>query len=566
MSDPIPTNHQASTSASVQASEPRALVRRNRRWSTVWIVPILALALGAWLIWEHYRGQGPLVYVSFKTAESIVSGKTEVRTRSVTVGMVESVELADDIQSVIVGIRMQPESESLLREGSRFWVVRPRVSASDVSGLGTIITGAYIELDPGEGETKVTHFEGLEQPPVTPLSVPGLRLVLEAENPGSLGVGSPIYFKGFEVGRVEKRAFDIKTRRTIFDIFIEQQYAELVHERTTFWNSGGLDITAGADGFRIRTPSFQAMLSGGASFALPPGVEPGPEAVNGAVYKLYPNEEATHKANFNPDRKYVLFFEQSVRGLQPGAPVEFRGMRLGNVVDISFDYAPDGERRVPVLIEIDPKILRNSTQKATNAHINFEEAVAKGLRAKLGTASMLTGSLYIDFDFIPDAPPATITQLGRYEVFPTHSSGFMQLEAKVNAILAKIENLPIENTLQKFGETADSITNIATEARATLAEIQTLFAREETHNLTAEIDATLKQVRQSVASLGPSGTIQGDLHRTLDELRAALRSFKTLTNTIDDKPNSLIFGRDGSPGDPVPRARPGIRHHKQQQR
>jgi paraquat-inducible protein B len=540
---------------SESANESRAIIKRSRRWSTVWIVPLVALALGVWLVWEHYRTLGPLVYVRFETAESIVSGKTDVRARSVTIGLVETVELAKDLQSVVVIIRMNPEAAELLREGSRFWVVKPRVSAADISGLGTIITGSYIELDPGDGHPDVHHFDGLEKPPVTSSSVPGLRLVLEAEKPGSLNVGSPIYYKGFEVGRVEQRSFDIKKRLTRFDIFIEAPYAELVHEGTAFWNSGGVDISAGADGFRVRTPSFQAMLSGGASFAVPPGVPVGKEAANGTVFTLFPDEEATRKATFVPDRRLLLFFDQSVRGLQIGAPVEFRGLPLGRVVDISFDHAPAGEKRVPVLIEIDPDVLRNSGQKAAKEKINLEEAVAQGLRARLGTASLLTGALFIDIDFVQNAPPAAITQSGRFEVLPTHSSGLVQLEAKVNAILDKIEALPIEDTLTKFGTTAESLTATTADARAALAEIHKLLSREETQNITAELDATLKQVRTSVASLGPTGAIQGDLQRTLDELRAALRAFKTLSNTIDDKPNSLIFGRDNKGGDPIPRSR-----------
>ncbi|TLD72396.1 intermembrane transport protein PqiB [Phragmitibacter flavus] len=547
MSDPA--------SNSTTTSEPRATIKRSRRWSTVWIVPFVALALGAWLVWEHYRSLGPLVYVRFETADSIVSGKTDVRARSVSIGMVEAVTLAKDLQSVIVAIRMQPDSEELLREGSRFWVVKPRISAADVSGLGTIITGAYIELDPGDGREDVHHFDGLEKPPITSSSVPGLRLVLEADNPGSLNVGSPIYYKGFEVGRVEQRSFDIKSRRTNFDIFIGDPYAELVHEGTAFWNSSGVDISAGADGFRVRTPSFQAMLSGGATFAVPPGAVVGKEATNGTVFTLFPDEEATRKATFVADRRCLLFFDQSVRGLQNDAPVEFRGIPLGRVVDISFDYAPTGEKRVPVLIEVDPSVLRNPSQKAANEKIDLAEAVSQGLRAKLGTASLLTGALYIDIDFVEDAPPATMGKVGEYEVFPTHSSGLVQLEAKVNAILTKIEALPIEDTLNKFGDTAESLTATTTDARAALAEINKLLSREETQNLTAELDATLNQVRASVSSLGPSGAIQGDLHRTLDELRAALRAFKTLSNTIDDKPNSLIFGRDNKGGDPVPRSR-----------
>lgn len=530
--------------------EPRAVVRHRRRWSTVWVVPAVALMLAGWLVFKHYHDKGPIAYLRFETAEQIEAGKTEVRCRSVKVGVVERVELSDDLLSVVAELRIDPDSEDLLREGSRFWVVKPRVSASTISGLGTLISGAYIELEPGEGRAPVNHFDGLEQPPVTNQSVPGLRLTLVAEEAGSLTQNSPIYFQGFEVGRVERRTLDIKNGRVRFDVFIDDQYSELVREGTCFWNTSGIDVTAGADGFKLSTPSLQAMVTGGASFAVPKGGVAGGPAKDRAVFTLYSDEDDARKSIFVPDHRCLLFFDQSVRGLTVGAPVEFRGLPLGRVAEISFKHSPPGDSRVPVVIEIDADTLSKAIENLDANKNVLEEAVKRGLRATLSTASLLTGALYVDLDFEPNAPPMQMTRLGEYEIIPTQPGG---LQGRVEAILAKIEALPLEGTLNKFGTAADEISITVKDLRSTLdeaegalAEAKKLLARDETQNITKELEATLKQVRSSVESLGPTGAVQGDLSRTLDELRSALRAFKTLSDSIEEKPNSLLFGRDSS--------------------
>lgn len=539
-------------------TEPRAVVKRSRRWSSVWIVPITAVLLAGWMVWDHYHAVGPLALVRFNTADSIASGKTEVRCRSVRVGVVEQVQLAADLQSVVVSLRIDADAATLLRGGTRFWVVRPRVSAANISGLGTIITGSYIEMDPGDGPAEVNHFESLELPPVTPSNVPGLRLTLAADTAGSLAVGSPLYYRGFDVGRVETRTFDIQKEQVRFDIFIGEEYARLVTTGTCFWNTSGIDVSAGAEGFRVRTPSLQAMLSGGATFAVPKGGTPGEPAQNGAVFKLYNSEADAEAAQLKPGRPLLLLFEQSVRGLNKGAPVEFRGINVGRVVAVSFEYTPTGtlhkDPRVPVLVELDLAALRMPARPQVDEKAMLAEAVKNGLRARLGTSSLLTGALFVDLDFVTDAPLAEMTKLGDYDVMPTQSSGLVQIEAKVNAILAKIEALPLDETLGKFGKSADEITKTVAEARNTLDAAHKLLAAEKTQGLTAEMDATLKQLRSSVKSLGPEGSVQGDLQRTLDELRAALRAFKTLSDGVAEKPNSLIFGRKDT-GNPVPRAK-----------
>lgn len=546
---------------SEESAEPRAVIRHRRRWSSVWLVPLLALVVAGGLVWKHYAGRGPVAHIRFETAESIKAGVTEVRCRSVRVGVVENIDLAGDLGSVVAQVRMDPGHAHLLREGTRFWVVKARLSAGSVSGASTLLEGAYLEIDPGDGDNPVHHYVGLEEPPVTKASVPGLRLTLVAKEAGSLTVGSPIYYRGFEVGRVESRILEIEESRVRFDVFIEEDYAGLVREGTCFWNTSGIDVTAGADGFKLSTPSFQAMLSGGASFAVPKGRKSGLPIEDGTVFELYPDEDAALKSVFTPDHRILLFFDQSVRGLSPGAPVEFRGIPLGRVVEISFKHSPVGDSRVPVLIEIDTDTLSKALEDIKDQGQVLAESVRRGLRARLSTGSLLTGALYIDLDFLPAADPAELVRIGDFDVIPTESSGLALLQDKVNAILAKLEALPLESTLAKFGNAADEIAvtvkdvrGTLDEAEAMLAEAKKLLASENTQNLTAELEATLKEIRGSVESLGPDGAVQGDLSRTLDELRSALRSFKTLSDSIEEKPNSLLFGREGS-GDPTPKAR-----------
>lgn len=537
--------------------------RAAQRWNAVWVVPIVAALVGIWMIWQHVRSHGPVVSVSFETADGIVAGKTEVRCRSVRIGFVKSVDLSGDLNSVTVRLQMDPDTRNLMPEGSRFWVVRPRVSGTDISGLGTLLTGAYIELDPGNGPEGSLDFVGLESPPATISSIPGLRLRLNADQAASLVAGSPIYYRGFEIGRIEGKSLDPAGRRVVYNAFIRQEYSGLIRRNTRFWNTSGIDVTAGVDGFKLRTPSFQAMFTGGVSCSVPGGLEPGDLAVDSSAFRLYPGENEAMNTPFDPNLRMLLLFDHSVRGLKQGAPVEFRGMPIGRVADISFQYLKGGgDMRVPVLVEIDTRLLLvERTDRDDEADENYlKQAVAEGLRASLKTASLITGALYVDLDYYMDATGAEITRIGEFPVMPTISSGFAQLESKLTSILDRLDSLPIDEMVAKFTTAADETSTTVAQARQVFAEVEATSAalratleKQSFQELPEELTKTMEKLQTSIASLGPEGAVQGDLLRTLEEMRAALRAMTTLTNSIEEKPNSLIFGRESS-GNPVPRA------------
>lgn len=544
-------------------------VRRAQRWNIVWVVPLVALLLGGWLLYRNFAAQGPEARVRFDTAEEIYAGKTEVRCRSVKVGIVKDVKLAEDLKSVLVFLEFEPASEGLLRRGARFWVVKPRLSAAEVSGLGTLIQGAYIELDPGPQDAEPHRFfKGRETPSKTNRNVPGRRLTLTAEEAGSLSVGAPIYYRGIEVGRIEDRKLDESGQQVAYDAFISEKYSNLVFQNTRFWNTSGIDISAGADGFKLRTPSFQAMVSGGVSFGVTEGDAAGAHATDGMSFTLFRDEDAARRSTFNPTLKFLLLFDQSVRGLSKKAPVEFRGITIGRVAEISFDLvAGADDPRIPVLIELDPSLVRPETalEMTKPDSVFFSEEVGKGMRAALKTGSLLTGAMYVDLDYYAEAVPAKLGKSGEHTTFPTISSGLAQLEAKLTAILDKVNALPLEATVAEITAAAAEAKTTLAESRATFMEIEaTAAAARQTledpkfRSLPADLSESLDALQKSINSMGPDGAVQGDLLRTLDELRATLRSLQATSTTINDKPNSLLFGRDSS-GNPQPKAPRGGR-------
>ncbi len=534
-----------------------------QRWNVVWAVPILAVLIGGWMLYKDITSKGPEVTIRFETAEGIAAGKTEIRCRSVSVGKVTRVELDDDLQSVLVYARLDNGNEILLRKGTRFWVVRPRVSAADVSGLGTLITGAYIELEPGTGDLGRRTWVGLETPPATNRSVPGRRLTLVSEEAGSLSVGSPIYYRGYDVGRIESRELDADGRRIVYEAFIREEYQSLVRKNTKFWNTSGIDVAAGVDGFKVRTPSLQAMISGGVSFAVNENEEPGAMVSDGSIFELHNDAEDAATSTFEPTLQVLLLFDQSVRGLSVSAPVEYRGIRIGRVTSISFDFVQEtNNQKVPVLVELDSGLLRATGEDVPPEEElpRLEQDIQKGLRATLKTGSLLTGAMYVDFDYYPDEETENLTYKGDYPVVPTLASGFAQMEVKLASILDKIDALPTDEMVNQITNAARETATTISEAKVALKQIEeaAAAARETMDNpefkkLPEDLRNSLANLDKSVSSIGPNGAIQGDLLRTLDELRSAMRAMEALSDTIKEKPNSLLFGKEESKN-PRPKA------------
>lgn len=557
------------------AEQPK--VRKNGKLSVIWFVPLLALALGLWLAKQHFDELGEVVTVTLDSAEGLSVGKTEVRCRAVKIGELESIALTEEL-GVELGLRIEPEYLKLLREDSEFWVVKARFSGGSISGLGTVLSGAYIELDPGVGEQGKRMFEGLENPPPTPKSVPGLRLELVTENPGSVDVGSGVFFKNSPVGKIEKREFDPEREEVILGIFIEEPYQDLITTNTFFWAESGLHVRVGPDGVDVELPSFNNLLSGQVAFGLMPGEIEGEEVADGFVYPLYANLQEAQANSFESEGEFLLLFEQSVRGLTEGAPVEFRGLAVGRVSEISYGLVREGDdKQTPVLIQLNKRLLQKHfpPKLLDGGGQGIAEALENGLRASLKSGNLLTGQRFVDLDYYPEEAAVALVEEDGYLVLPIVETGLGQLEERVTAVIDKVNNIPIEslfnqleattlsaqNTLQTMNARLEGTKPILAESQQVLAEMREsmaslnkLLEAESTQAIPDDLRKTLAQINQTLQPLSNEGAVYGDLRRTMDELRSATRSIERLADTIGDKPNSLLFGKP-SASDKIPRAK-----------
>jgi paraquat-inducible protein B len=484
------------------------------RFSPVWIIPVVSALLGLWLVWRHYAAEGPEITVRFETAEGIVAGKTPVLCRSVPVGTVTRIDLTEDLKGVIITLDMNRDADRLLAGDSQIWIVRARYSSAGISGLNTLVSGNYLELQPGVLKDRSLHFIGLENPPATPPGIPGLRFKLIAEQAGGLGPGTSIVYKGINVGKLDTRVFNPESGEVEFDAFIEAAYARLVGERTHFYNSGGLDLKLGADGVQVRG-TLESLLASNVSFTEPAGNHPRPNPLpDGQTFALYSGFDEARKADFNPTLPYLLLFAASVRGLSPEAPVDFRGIPVGTVVDASFKYLPgDPEHRVPVLIKIDPNLLLD--QPGTNdstAQALIAENVEKGLRASLKSGNLLTGQLFVELDFQKDAPPAAVASMGGYDVLPTIPSPSVdELEEKAGTLLDKFKALPLEKTV-------DEANGALTAVKEAAANLDKLTGPD------SPLDKTLKNSEKLTAELSGNK----DIGATLRNLRVTSEQLQTI--------------------------------------
>jgi paraquat-inducible protein B len=506
-------------------SEPQAVVSSRRRLPVIWLVPIVALVLGLWMVVFTYMTEGPEVVITFATAEGIEAGKTKVKSRSVQIGMVESVTLNEDLESVTVVAKLDRVATPLLRDQTRFWVVRPRFGAGGVSGVGTIMSGGYIEVEPGPGEpSNRREFVGLDDVPVTAVGTPGLRIVLTSSHAGGVGVGDPILYRGFRVGRLESTEFDGETQQVRHHAFIDAPYDKLVDGSTRFWNASGLSLEASAAGMKLNVGSLQTLLAGGIAFGIPEGRSPQGPVASGAVFALYDSFGDTREEKYRHYVDYVVSFSQSVRGLQPGAPVAYRGLRVGTVRRIMLEelLARRGEgpgAPIPVLIRLEPGRLfsQDSAEAVDGLKAQIAAGVPNGLRATLESGNLLTGALMVSFDYYSEEKGGKIASFGDYPSLPTLPGGLQRIERSVSNLLAKLNALPLERTVGELNRT--------------LAQVRTAVGNEEFQELPASLNQSLTR-----------------LDRTLD-------SVEDLSRTVGDQPNSLIFSRPIQP-DPEPRAAP----------
>jgi paraquat-inducible protein B len=526
------------------AGFPAAVTVKPSRWrlQAVWLVPLVAIVIAGGLAVQSIIQKGPTITISFTTGDGIEAGKTKIKFKNVDVGMIKSLALSDDHKTVLATAEMSRGAASMLVDDTRFWVVRPRISGGTVSGIGTLLSGSHIGMDIGTSQQARRNFVGLESPPVLASGAPGREFVLKSGNIGSLDIGSPIFFRRLQVGQVVSYALDPDGAGMTIHVFINAPYDKYVTNDSRFWHASGVDVTLDTSGVKIDTESMVSILIGGLAFENPPDTTATGEAEALHQYELFSARAEAMRPHDAIVDKYVLNFKESVRGLTVGAPVDFRGIVIGEVSAIHAHFDPvTREFSIPVEVNVYPERLISRDNWQGNHGITVAERrqfadylVAKGMRAQLRTGSLLTGQLYVAVDVFPAAPKATMDWSKKPPQLPTVPGNLQGLQESITSLVAKLNAIPFDG--------------ISKDLRKTLGDADTLLNTVNT-DIAPDAKATLAAAREALTSanrtLQSDSPLQQSTAETLHEVSQAAVSIRALAEYLERHPEALIRGKTG---------------------
>ena len=522
---------------------------KSRRWnvSLVWIVPVIAILVGASLVVRNWMQEGPTITITFRTGDGLTAHKTQVKYRNVLIGEVTAVELAKDKKSVSAKVQLSKEAETFARSDSTFWVVKPRIGAGGVTGLDTLLSGSFIGADAGQSSEVKDTFKGLESPPPVTYGESGKRFTLYAKDLGSLDIGSPIYFRKIPVGQVISYALNKDGKGVNIEIFVDAPNDGFVTADTRFWNASGIDVDVGANGLKVNTESLSSMLIGGLAFGAPETSTADAVATEGARFDLFADSQAALAPPNGKSQTIVMRFDQAMRGLSVGAPVEFMGVDFGRVTSVQLDFDPV-KRSFPVMVEavIYPERMGPAHAKMISAMDHAPEDqravgeliaifVKHGLRAQARSGNLLTGQLYVSLDFYPNVKEVPFDP-GKYPIMmPTTPGSLEKVQEQFQALVDKFSKLPVDKIANNLDASLNALHKSINQFNdKTLPNID---------NTLTKMTATVQIANQALSEDSPQ---REQLKESLDEIQRVSRSLRDLSDYLGRHPESLIRGRPKS--------------------
>ncbi|HEY9572133.1 MAG TPA: MlaD family protein [Pusillimonas sp.] len=546
MTDPITRSENGGDDSTRQdvALKPNIRPRREGGISWIWLVPLLAALLGASLLVRDWMHTGPTITVSFDSAEGLEVGQTKIRYKDVTIGVVSGIKVSPDRSKVLVSAQLNRDgSEYITQKGSRFWVVRPRLGIGGVSGLGTLLSGSYISVDAAtsnNGDDPVYDFEGLEKPPEVTSGRPCTRYTLHSSDLASLEIGSPVYFRRIQVGRVIGYDLDEDGKGVNIQIFVDAPNDKFVTSDSRFWNASGVNLSLDADGFNVQTESLVSVVAGGVAFASANESNTEPVKADSRFALAATRLEAMADPD-GPPFSIELHFYQSVRGLKVGAPVDFRGLELGKVVDIDLELNQTTKRFYALVkAELYPlrfgavheRLMKNDGMAGRPGAAVLAPLVTHGLRGQIRAANLLTGQQYVALDFFPDAEPVDFDIKQEPVVVPTIAGNFDRLQQQISSIVGKLDAIPFEGISNDLRASLSSMTKLLKRFEGELAPQATAMLK--------SAQKSLKRVDQVLADDSP---LSGNVQRTLTEINGAAKSLRALSDYLRTNPSALLRGR-----------------------
>lgn len=529
-----------------------ARVKKNTTFSSfIWLVPLIALLTGGWLLFKNIRNTGPEITLYMDSADGIEVNTTVIKVLNVDVGRVTKIRLRDDRKGVEITARLNADAKDLIRKDTQFWVVKPRIDQSGISGLNTLVSGSYIAFTPGSSDETGHAFKVSDIPPIAAIGQSGIRLHLVGDNSKMLNAGSPVLYEGFNVGLIETAKFDPRTQTVDYTIFINSPNDKLINTESQFWLESGVSVQATGTGIKIDSAPIYTLLSGAIAFRTPQ--KNGKPVANDDTFELY--NDLAQIENLPDERAlyYVAFFKNSVRGLSAGSPVEYKGINIGSVTDVPY-FAHDDSTRlfqngwIPVRLRIDPSRIESNTEARTKTYWQeqLNRAFGKGLSATLSSNNLILGSKMIEL--VETSSDSKVKPFADYNgnlvIASQGGGGLDDLQAQIGKLLDKFNKLPLENTV---GELNASLK----ELKATLNSANRLISKPQTQQIPGELNKTLADLRQTLQGISPQSPVYQDVQNTLKSLDKTMRDAQPVLNTLKEKPNSLIFNQNAK--DPIPK-------------
>lgn len=538
---------------------PARVKKTNVFTSVVWVIPLVALIAGGWLLMKQIRNTGPKITLLMDSADGIEVNNTVIKVLSVDVGRVTQIKLREDQKGVAVTAQLNADAKDMMRSDTQFWVVKPRIDQSGVTGLGTLLSGSYIAFTPGKSEETKSEFQVLDIPPIAAIGQSGLRLKLVGENDRILSVSSPVLYENFMVGQIESATFDPLSQKVHYTIFIQSPNDKLINAQSRFWLESGISVKTSGSGIELHSAPLPALLSGAISFDSPKSVQN--QAVgNDDEFALYNSRSEVENLGDERSLYYTAFFKQSVRGLIAGAPVEYKGINIGVVADVPY-FAPNDSLHlfdngwIPVRIRLEPSRMEINAEAQSKAHWQqqFQTALNKGLTAVISSNNLITGSKMIELTDQPSSSPKLKPHsvYGGDTVIATRGGGLDDLQAQVSALLDKFNRLPLDKTVGSLNGSLDELKKTLNTANRTLTSVNRLVAQPQTQGIPAELNQTLKELRQVLQGVSPQSPVYGDVQQTLQNLDKTLKDVQPVIQTLKEKPNALIFNSNSK--DPIPK-------------
>jgi paraquat-inducible protein B len=521
---------------------PEAVAAPRARWrlQVVWLVPIVAVLIGGWLAVKAVLEEGPKIAITFVTGDGLEAGKTKIKYRDVDIGVVKEVNLSRDHKHVIATAEVVKDASDLLVDDTRFWVVRPRISGGTVSGLGTLLSGSFVGMDAGSSPKARHQFAGLETPPVIASDVPGRDFVLKSKDMGSLDAGTPIFYRRLQVGQITSFSLDPDGTSVTLHAFVNAPYDKFVRPDTRFWQASGVDVALDTNGVRINTQSLVSIIVGGVAFdTLEHSLNEAPAAA-GASFTLFENFGEAMKRHDRIVNRYVAEFDDSVRGLTVGAPLDFRGITIGDVSGIYTRFDRNA-RKLSIVVEIAvyPERFTNRYESGPtgapvvkNSRDFADYLVSKGLRLQLRTGNLLTGQRYLAVDFFPDAPQTKIDWSKNPPQFPTVPNTLQSLQDSMSRLATKLNTIPFEAIGKNTQQTLQS-------ANALLTHLDKDVVPSAKDALTAA-QGTMTSAN---SALQPDTVLQQNVADAMSQLAQTAAAVRTLADYLERHPEALVRGK-----------------------